>query len=88
MCKNKNYIAVFILGLRLFLCHITGAEFPERKTIHVDLIGPSEADEYGAIVAHTCTNEISLPRGVFKEYAIFEQSFKAVLGGPPSFNVY
>ena len=64
------------------MCHVTGAEFPHRKLIQLEF----QEDAYGTISAHTCSNVISFPVGVFNSYDVFKESLEAVISGPPTFN--
>ena len=39
-------------------------------------------DTHGSIAAHTCSNEIHFPLGVFKEYEVFKMAMDAVVCAP------
>ena len=66
------------------MCHVTGAEFPQRKVIQLEF----EEDMCGAISAHTCSNVITFPVGVFDCYEKFKESLHAVISGAPTFNMF
>ena len=62
--------------------HITGAELAMKKDVRVDFM----EDDNGAIVAHTCSRLIILPRGIFTvdtsdAYQMFSSAMEAVLTG-------
>ena len=64
------------------MCHVTGAEFPQRKDIQLQF----EEDLSGAISANTCSRMIPFPVGVFDCYKKFRESLQAVICGTPTFN--
>lgn len=66
------------------MCHVTGAEFPQRKVIQLEF----EEDVYGTISAHTCSNVITFPVGAFDSFAVFKEALQAVMSGSPTFNTY
>ena len=87
MCIHKiilfYHAYVCIADLRNFLCHITGSELPQRRTILLEI----EDTIYGEISASTCSNSITFPRGVFREYESFKIALNAVISEPTlSFN--
>ena len=70
-------VIVFLLlptELRNMLQFITGCQVPKRKSIKVGFVD----DMYGAIVAHTCCNTMTLPRNVWREEEQYPAFAKAM----------
>lgn len=67
--------------------HITGKAIPMKKSIQVLFVD----DDPGAIVAHTCSNQIMFPRVSFPDteeaFQNFVLALKAVIASPLSFNM-
>ena len=70
---------IYIADLRNFLCYVTGSEFPQRRTILVNI---EDNTSYGEISASTCSNSITFPRGVFCDYESFKVAMNAVISNP------
>ena len=84
MCDVQFTVFLHIIDLRCFICHVTGAELPQSKTVQIEF----EKDTFGAITAHTCSHVISFPTNAFDDsYDIFKQSLHAVIGGELTFNI-
>lgn len=66
------------------MCHVTEAEFLQGKEIQLEF----QEETYGAISAHTCSNVITFPVGVFDCYEVFKESLQAVISGAPTFNTF
>lgn len=76
---------MLITELKHLMCHVTGAEFPQRE---IQLEFEEASHTYGAISAHTCSNVITFPVGVFDCYEKFKESLHAVISGAPTFNTF
>ena len=78
MQLHQHYFHLYI-ELKDFMICITGGLMTKERSIHVTF----DTDENGVIVIHTCTNEISLPFGTFKEtdFELFKSSMDAIIKG-------
>ena len=76
----KSVIIPFALLLELqdFLILVTGTTIAKDRSIIVHF----DDDTHGSIAAHTCSNEIHFPLGVFKEYEVFKMAMDAVVCAP------
>ena len=68
------------IELKDFMICVTGCTLMKKKSILVSF----DTDSNGAIAIHTCTNEISLPFGAFKEtdFELFQSSMNAIIKDP------